>query len=224
MPFSEAGRYLNPVMTSRTRVKICGITRKEDAIKAAELGVDALGFVFYAKSPRNIEIDQAQAIIRALPGFVTTVALFLNPHEDLVKQVLAQTDIDCLQFHGTETATFCESFEKPYIKALGIDGVKDINALCAGYSGARSVLLDSHGAGKAGGTGTTFNWDSIPQGLRSNIILAGGLTPDNVGVAIQQIKPFAVDLSSGVESAAGIKDQILMTRLMNEVKRVDCAQ
>lgn len=211
-------------MTPRTRVKICGITRVDDAIEAANIGVDALGFVFYSKSPRNIELKQAQEIIQALPGFVSSVALFLNPQESLVKQVIAETDIDCLQFHGTESAEFCEQFNRPYIKALGIDGVENIVALCDQYSSSRSVLLDSHGAGKAGGTGATFDWATIPEKLRSQIILAGGLTPDNVAEAIQQVRPYAVDLSSGVEQSAGIKDLKLMARLMNEVKRVDCAQ
>jgi len=199
------------------------MTRSEDALEACRLGVDALGFVFYEKSPRNIEVAQAQQIIRALPGFVSTVALFLNPLESLVTQVLEQTHIDCLQFHGTESAAFCASFNKPYIKALGIDGVDDIGALCAEYASANSLLLDSHGAGKAGGTGIAFEWNSIPAALRSDIILAGGLAPDNVAEAIQLVRPYAVDLSSGVESAPGKKDKTLMARLMSEVKRVDCA-
>jgi len=211
-------------MTSRTRVKICGITRIEDALKASALGVDALGFVFYAKSPRNIGVLQAQDIISQLPGFVTTIGLFLNPQENFVKQVLADTDIDCLQFHGTESVTFCESFGKPYIKALGIADVDDIEALIKQYASAHSVLLDSHKAGKAGGTGEIFDWLSIPENLRNQIILAGGLNADNVAEAIEQVKPYAVDLSSGVEMAPGKKDHELMTRLMSEVKRVDCAQ
>ena len=209
-------------MNPRTRVKICGITRIDDGIKAALLGVDALGFVFYAKSPRNIAIEQAQAICNLLPGFVTTVALFLNPEASLVEQVLEEVNIDLLQFHGTESAEFCESFGKPYIKALGIEGVEDIEALFDQYASARSVLLDSHGAGKAGGSGEVFDWLSIPEKIRSKIILAGGLMPDNVAEAIQQVRPYAVDLSSGVESAPGIKDSKLMARLMSEVKRVDC--
>lgn len=200
------------------------MTRVEDALAAAKLGVDALGFVFYEKSPRNVDIEQAQTIIRTLPGFVTTVALFLNPQENLVKQVVAETDIDCLQFHGTESVAFCESFDKPYIKALGIAGVEDMRVLCEQYASAQNVLLDSHGAGKAGGTGATFDWNTIPETLRQNIILAGGLSPDNVAQAIQQVRPYAVDLSSSVESAPGKKDKRLMTRLMAEVKRVDCAQ
>ncbi|RDH84848.1 MAG: phosphoribosylanthranilate isomerase [endosymbiont of Galathealinum brachiosum] len=209
-------------MHLRTRVKICGITRSEDAIEAARLGVDALGMVFYAKSSRNINSTQAKAICRVLPGFVTPVALFLNPEESLVRQVLAEVDIDCLQFHGNESVEFCESFGKPYIKALGIEGVEDIEALFDQYSSARSVLLDSHGAGEAGGTGESFDWSTIPENLRQKIILAGGLKPDNVADAINQVRPYAVDLSSGVESAPGIKDSDLMMRLMKEVKRVDC--
>jgi len=209
---------LNP----RTRVKICGITRIEDGLEAARLGVDALGFVFYPKSPRNIDTEAAQAICQQLPGFVTTTALFLNPEEKLVRKVLAEVSIDCLQFHGTESVEFCESFGKPYIKALGVEGAEDIGALFEQYASARSVLLDSHATGAAGGTGKTFDWLSIPEKLRQKIILAGGLTPGNVADAIQQVRPYAVDLSSGVESAPGIKDSELMVRLMDEVKRADC--
>ena len=199
------------------------MTRPEDAVQAANLGVDALGLVFYAKSPRNIEVQQAQDICQVLPGFVTTVALFLNPQAGLVNQVLDNVNIDLLQFHGTETAEFCESFNKPYIKALGIQGVDDIEALVEEYASARSVLLDSHGAGKAGGTGETFDWAAIPPKLRRKIVLAGGLTPNNVAEAIEQVRPYGVDLSSGVESAPGIKDKELMMRLMKEIKRIDCA-
>lgn len=209
-------------MNPRTRVKICGITRLEDALEAALLGVDALGFVFYNKSPRNIDTKTARVICQQLPGFVTTIALFLNPEESLVRKVLAEVNIDCLQFHGTESVEFCESFGKPYIKALGVEGVDDIVALFDQYKSARSILLDSHATGKAGGTGQTFDWLSIPEKLRQKIILAGGLKPDNVANAIQQIKPYAVDLSSGVELAPGIKDSTLMVRLMSEIKRADC--
>ena len=212
-------------MQIRTRVKICGITRVEDAIQASQLGVDALGLVFYAKSPRAVDVETAQLICQSLPGFVTSVALFLNPDEALVNQVLENVNIDLLQFHGTESAAFCESFNKPYIKALGvgggIDGVDNISGLMAKYDSARSLLLDSHGAGKAGGTGETFDWLSIPEDQRQKIILAGGLTPDNIAEAIAQVRPYAVDLSSGVESAPGIKDNELMVRLMTEVKRAD---
>lgn len=209
-------------MKLRTRVKICGITRPEDAIAAARLGVDAIGLVFYAKSPRNLDIAQAQAICTALPGFVTTVALFLNPDESLVNEVISKVDVDLIQFHGTEAAAYCESFTRPYIKALGVSGEDDVDELVGSYPSARSLLLDSHVQGAAGGTGETFDWLSIPEQIRQQIILAGGLKPDNVAQAIQQVRPYAIDLSSGVESAPGIKDINLMTRLMQQVRRVDC--
>ena len=213
---------LNAALKPRTRVKICGITRVEDAVIAASLGVDAIGLVFYAKSSRNVSVKQARAICDALPGFVTTVALFLNPDDSLVKQVVSEVGIDLLQFHGTETASFCESFAKPYVKALGVSGENNLVELMGLYASARSVLLDSHVHGAAGGTGETFDWLSIPEQLRQKVILAGGLKPDNVAQAIQQIRPYAVDLSSGVESAPGVKDINLMTSLMQEIKRVDC--
>ncbi len=206
----------------RTRVKICGITCVDDALSAASLGVDALGLVFYAKSPRHVTFDQAQIICDALPAFVSRVALFLNPESSLVNQVLSRANIDCLQFHGTETAEFCESFSKPYIKALGIAGINDVDASIDQYSSAGSVLLDSHRAGEAGGSGEVFDWTSISQANRHKIILAGGLNPNNIADAIKQVRPYAVDLSSGVEMSPGKKDSQLMVRLMNEVKRVDC--
>lgn len=209
-------------LNSRTRVKICGITRPEDAINAAQLGVDAIGMVFYSKSPRNIDVARARAICDALPGFVTTVALFLNPEQSMVNRVISDVGVDLLQFHGTESASFCESFDRPYIKALGISGEDNIVEQVKSYSTARSVLLDSHVKGAAGGTGETFDWLSVPEELRQQIILAGGLNPENVAQAIEQVRPYAVDLSSGVESAPGIKDINLMTRLMQQVKRVDC--
>lgn len=208
----------------RTRIKICGMTRVEDALAAAQLGVDAVGLVFYEKSPRHVSIEQAQQICQALPGFVTTVALFLNPDESLVKQVLAKVSIDLLQFHGKESVDFCESFQRPYIKALGVSGVDDLQALCQPYVSARGILLDSHGQGDAGGTGETFDWSKIPPSLRQRIILAGGLKPDNVAAAIEQIQPYGVDLSSGVETAPGIKDSELMRHLVEQVKQVDCRQ
>ena len=178
--------------------------------------------VFYSKSPRNIDVAQARAICDALPGFVTTVALFLNPEQSMVNRVISDVGVDLLQFHGTESASFCESFDRPYIKALGISGEDNIVEQVKSYSTARSVLLDSHVKGAAGGTGETFDWLSVPEELRQQIILAGGLNPENVAQAIEQVRPYAVDLSSGVESAPGIKDINLMTRLMQQVKRVDC--
>ena len=209
-------------MNPRTRVKICGITRPEDAVEAARLGVDAIGLVFYEKSPRYLSIEQAQAVCRVLPGFVTVVSLFLNPEPRLVVVVLASVPVDLLQFHGTENGDFCRSFHRPYIKALGMAGVDELEQQAKQYSGARAVLLDSHESGAAGGTGKIFDWNSIPPKFRQSIILAGGLNPQNVAEAIVAVRPYAVDLSSGVEAAPGIKDASLMAQLMKEVKRVDC--
>jgi len=208
----------------RTRVKICGISRPEDGEEAARLGVDAIGLVFYEKSPRNVSLLQARQICDALPGFVTVVSLFMNPETDQVNRVLEACPIDLIQFHGKESADFCESFSRPYIKALGMAGTGDLEQVTEEYSQARSLLLDSHATGAAGGTGHTFDWESIPEDLRQNIILAGGLNPGNVAEAIRKVRPYAVDLSSGVESSAGIKDAALMAQLMNEVKRIDCEQ
>lgn len=209
-------------MNPRTRVKICGITRPEDAVEAARLGVDAIGLVFYEKSPRHLSIEQAQAVCQVLPGFVTVVSLFLNPQAGLVKDVLASVAVDLLQFHGNETGDFCRSFNRPYIKALGMADDQGLEQRAKEYSDARAVLLDSHASGAAGGTGKIFDWNSIPRQFQQSIILAGGLNPQNVAEAIVAVRPYAVDLSSGVEAAPGIKDASLMAQLMKEVKRVDC--
>ena len=209
-------------MNLRTRVKICGITRPDDAVEAARLGVDAIGLVFYENSPRHLSIEQAQRLCQAVPGFVTVVALFLNPERRLVQDVLASVAVDLLQFHGNETGDFCRSFKRPYIKALGMADDHDLEQRIKHYSDARAVLLDSHQTGAAGGTGESFDWASIPQSFAQSMILAGGLNPQNVAEAITRVRPYAVDLSSGVETAPGIKDADLMAQLMNEVKRVDC--
>ena len=211
-------------MSHRTRVKICGITRPEDGLAAARSGADAIGLVFYEKSPRVIDVQQAQQICHRLPAFVTVVSLFMNPEKSLVDEVLEKCPIDLLQFHGTEPAEFCRSFAKPYIKALGMAGDTPLQQLAEPYGDARGILLDSHQLGAAGGTGETFDWNKIPPAYRESIILAGGLNPDNVAAAVQRVRPYAVDLSSGVEQAPGIKDSDLILRLMNEIKRIDCEQ
>ena len=209
-------------MNPRTRVKICGMTRSEDALTAARLGVDAIGLVFYAKSPRNVSLQQAHQICTALPAFVSKVALFLDADTLQVTQVLDALDIDLIQFHGNESAEFCASFKRPYIKALGMAGRHDLTEQADIYRDASGLLLDSHVMGAAGGTGEAFDWKTIPESLRHSIILAGGLKADNVAEAIRKVRPYAVDLSSGVETAPGIKDATLMAQLINEVKRVDC--
>lgn len=212
------------LLSHRTRVKICGITRPEDGVKAALLGVDAIGLVFYEKSPRNVSLEQAKLICDALPGFVSVVSLFMNPLAEQVQQVLDSCPIDLIQFHGTENEDFCQSFNRPYIKALGMADDNGLDEMMQRYASSKGLLLDSHGTGAAGGTGETFDWEGIPQEYRQQIILAGGLKPANVADAIKQVRPYAVDLSSGVESAPGVKDAAMMAQLMNEVKRVDCEQ
>jgi len=209
-------------MSYRTRVKICGITRVEDALAVSRHGVDAIGLVFYVKSPRNIDIKQAQTICQSLPAFVTVVALFKDADAEFIHNVLDNVPIDLLQFHGTETEDFCRQFTKPYIKAVGVAGQENIQAFAAQYPTARGLLLDSHAIGEDGGSGHVFDWGMIPQSIQNQITLAGGLKADNVASAIEQVRPFAVDISSGVESSGGIKDEALIKAFMNEVKRVDC--
>jgi len=193
----------------RTRIKICGMTRPEDALAAAEAGADALGFVFYPPSPRHIEIDQAWSIIDVLPAFVTTTALFVNPEPGLVKTVIQRLKIDLLQFHGDEPAEFCEQFERPYIKAVRMQSNTDLADLSQHYASAQALLLDTYVKGVPGGTGEAFNWDWVAPSKRDDtclpIILAGGLTAENVGKAVQTVQPWAVDVSGGVEAEPGKK-------------------
>ena len=204
----------------RTRVKICGITRPEDARAAAELGADAIGLVFYAPSPRVVTIEQAQAICAALPPFVTRVGLFVNALRDEIQQVLKAVPLDLLQFHGDETATECEGFERPYIKALRMAADRDVMSEMKAFSSATGILLDSYQVGVPGGTGQTFDWSRVPVQAAQPIILAGGLTPANVAMAIEQVRPYAVDVSGGVEAAKGIKDRNKMKAFLNEVQHV----
>ena len=205
----------------RTRVKICGITRLEDAIYAAECGVDSLGFVFYSPSPRNIDKEQAAQIIAKVPAFVTTTALFVNADRTEIDSIISTTRIDLLQFHGDEDPRFCESFNRPYIKALRVREGMDILSEARAYKTARAILLDAYVKGVPGGTGSSFDWHLIPQSLGSRLVLAGGLDDQNVGEAIQQTQAFAVDVSGGVEAAKGIKDAEKIRRFINEVNRVN---
>lgn len=192
----------------RTRVKICGITRIEDALEAIKAGADALGFVFYKPSPRYITPERAADIIRQLPPFVTTVALFVNEPEEDIYRILSTTQCDLLQFHGDESPDFCASFNRPWIKALRVKDAKTLSEQLLQYTGARALLLDSYRAGVPGGTGETFNWELIPSHPPCPIILAGGLTPDNISTAVQQLQPYGVDVSGGVEAQKGIKDPV----------------
>lgn len=203
-----------------TRAKICGITTVEDALHAAECGADALGFVFYPPSPRNIAAEIAADIIQQLPAFVTTVGLFVDAEPEFVRSVQSAVPLDLLQFHGDESEQECQSYETPYIKAIRMKEGIDLAALCDKYRSSRGILLDAYVAGKAGGTGEVFDWNRIPQQLEKPIILAGGLTPSNVQLAIQSVAPWAVDVSGGVEQAKGKKDPALVSAFMKGVHSV----
>ncbi|WP_151704668.1 phosphoribosylanthranilate isomerase [Nitrincola alkalilacustris] len=205
----------------RTRIKICGITRLEDARAAMDAGADALGFVFYPPSPRYIAPEQAAEIIAALPPFVTMTGLFVDASAAEVQRTIDLTRIDLLQFHGNESPAFCDSFARAWIKALRVAPGMDLTAMVDQYAAARAVLLDTYVSGVPGGTGSVFDWSVIPEALRPGIILAGGLDADNVAAAIQQIRPWAVDVSGGVEARKGIKDIHEIKRFVNEVKSVN---
>ncbi|GLO39886.1 MULTISPECIES: phosphoribosylanthranilate isomerase [Pseudomonas] len=204
---------------SNVRSKICGITRIEDALAAAEAGADAIGFVFYAKSPRAVDVRQARAIIAELPPFVTTVGLFVNASRCELNEILEVVPLDLLQFHGDETPQDCEGYHRPWIKALRVRPGDDLEAACQLYAGARGILLDTYVPGVPGGTGEAFDWSLVPARLSKPIILAGGLSADNVGQAIAQVRPYAVDVSGGVEQAKGIKDAAKIEAFMRAVKQ-----
>lgn len=203
----------------RTRVKICGITRVEDAREAARLGADAIGLVFYPSSPRNVSIEQAQVIARALPPFVSRVGLFVDPEPEQVQQVLDNVDIDLLQFHGSEAADQCSQFGKPYMKAIRMAPELDLAAAIDNFRQSSAILLDAWSDKVAGGSGETFDWTRVPSTVEVPVVLAGGLNPGNVGAAIQAVRPYAVDVSSGVEQEKGIKDAAKMAAFINEVNK-----
>lgn len=208
-------------MTSRTRIKICGLTRLDQALYCAEQGADSIGLVFHPPSPRLIEIDTAVKIRQALPPFVTVTALFLDEEEDWMAEVVGAVRPDCLQFHGVESKSICEQFNLPYIKSIPMGSIVDSTAYAAQYAGAQGFLMDSNVAGRMGGSGDTFDWSNIPACFDFPLILAGGLTPDNVAEAIIQVRPWAVDVSSGVETAPGIKDKTRISRFFQEVRQAD---
>lgn len=189
----------------KIRIKMCGMMRSEDALFAAEIGVDAIGFIFYEKSPRYISPEKAKEIIKNLPPFVTTVGVFMNNPEK-VKEVLNSVPLDVLQFHGNETPEECCQFKKPYIKSVNMLSSPDLFQICDLYHEAQGILLDTIKPEIGGGTGEAFDWRQIPAHLPKPIILAGGLNSQNVGVAIEMVQPYAVDVASGVEISKGIKD------------------
>ena len=200
------------------RSKICGITRVEDALVAAEAGADAIGLVFYGKSPRAVSVQQARAIVAALPPFVTTVGLFVNASRCELNEILDAVPLDALQFHGDEQPADCEGFHRRWYKALRVKAGDDIRAQAARYVGASAILLDTFVAGVPGGTGEIFDWSLIPADLPKPLILAGGLTPGNVHQAIAEVRPFAVDVSGGVELSKGIKDAASVHEFVRQVR------
>lgn len=204
-----------------TRVKICGITRVEDALAAAHSGADAIGLVFYQHSPRHVGIELAAQLADALPPFVSVVGLFVDAEAALVREVLARVPVDLLQFHGDETPEYCAQFGKPYLKAIRVRAGVDLLQCASDFRGARGLLLDAHVEGIPGGTGRAFDWALIPKRLPLPVILSGGLDAENVAAAIRQVRPYAVDVSSGVEAGKGIKDAAKIARFMQEVKRTD---
>ncbi|PID46425.1 MAG: phosphoribosylanthranilate isomerase [Proteobacteria bacterium] len=203
------------------RVKICGITSTTDALNACAAGVDALGFVFYPNSSRYVTPEQAADICAALPPFVTTVGLFMDADSAQVENTLSVVSLDLLQFHGQETPEFCRSFHRPYIKAVGMDGLQNFTEYADQFPDTLAILVDSHALGKAGGTGERFDWRSLPKHYAKPIILAGGLTPENVAEACRETDVYALDLSSGVEASPGIKSKAKIDALMREVKHAE---
>jgi len=210
-----------------TRIKICGITRVEDALVAARSGADAIGLVFYERSPRHVSLARATQLAAALPPFIAVVGLFVNADAAFVREVLDSVPLDVLQFHGDESPEFCGQFGKPYLKAIRVKEGVDLLQCASDFCDAQGLLLDAHVEGIPGGTGATFDWTLIPEKLPLPVILSGGLDVENVAAAIKQVRPYAVDVSSGVEASKGIntlkgiKDAAKIAAFINEVKRID---
>jgi phosphoribosylanthranilate isomerase len=204
----------------RTRVKICGITREQDLDAAVLAGADALGFVFYPRSPRFVDIAKAANLVRRVPPFVTRVGLFVNPEPAFVRDTLAAVPIDLIQFQGDEDPAFCEQFGRPYLKVARMRPELDLVEFARAYPSARGLLLDAYVEGY-GGAGQVFDWSLVPKSLPLPVVLAGGLTAANVGTAIRELRPWGVDVSSGVEAAKGIKDAVKIAAFIAAVKNAD---
>ena len=208
----------------RTRVKICGITRPEHARAAAGAGADAIGLMFYEPSPRYVTPIRAREVCAALPPLVSVVGVFVNPEPRDIEAVVEDVPFDLIQFHGEESPELCARAGKPYVKAVRVRTRDDIVEAEARYSDARALLLDAHHDTLWGGTGSRFDWDLVPDDVRRPVVLAGGLTPENVAAAIRRVRPFAVDVSGGVESAPGEKDARSMERFMKEVASAESGE
>ncbi|MCE8025866.1 MULTISPECIES: phosphoribosylanthranilate isomerase [Halomonadaceae] len=209
----------NLVLPARTRIKFCGLSREQDVADAVAVGADALGFVLWPGSKRCVDEARLAALSARVPAFVTRVGLFVDQQPELIARCAEHLDL--LQFHGDETPAFCAGFGRPWIKALRMRDDLDLHAAAEAYAGAQALLLDAYRPGVPGGTGETFDWSRIPANLAKPVILAGGLGPDNVAQAIELVRPFAVDVSGGVEAAPGRKDSGLLAAFAAAVAQVD---
>lgn len=205
----------------RVRIKYCGITNVEDALAAIDLGVDALGFVFHPPSPRYVQPERVRAIIAELPPLVCKVGLFVNHEPHAVREIVAMTGIDLVQYHGDETPAACAAAPRAWIKAVRVRAETDLVACAREYTGAAALLVDSWDAQVYGGSGRTFDWSLLPDAFARPLILAGGLTPANVADAIRRVRPYAVDVSGGIEASKGRKDREKMHRFVTEVRQVE---
>lgn len=201
----------------RVRVKICGITRIDDASSAVENGADAIGLVFYGQSPRNVSITQAREIAKNIPAFVSVVGLFVNADSSFINEVISTVKLDLLQFHGDEAPEECTRYDLPFIKAIRVKNDTNLVQCAIEFSAAKALLLDAYTESAFGGTGHVFDWNLIPKQMTKPVILAGGLNVDNVALAIQQVSPYAVDVSGGVEASKGIKDAEKIAAFMHQV-------
>lgn len=206
---------------TRTRIKICGLREAQHALLAAREGADAIGLVFWGPSPRYVTPEQAAAVAAALPPYVSAVGLFVNSPADEVRATLERVPLDLLQFQGDEPPEFCAAFGRPYVRAVRMEEGTDLLEYARRFSGAKALLLDAHAPGVPGGTGRTFDWNVIPRDLPVPLILSGGLDADNVGRAIREVRPWAVDVSSGVESSRGVKDPAKIVAFIRSVRRED---
>ena len=203
---------------TQSRVKICGLRHADDAVFAAQAGADAIGLVFYAPSPRAVDITTAAEIACALPPFVSCVGLFVDATAAEIDQILSQVPLSLLQFHGQESPEFCEQFQLPWIKAIRMRASINLHQQRQNFSRAQGLLLDAYKPGVPGGTGDQFDWHRIPTDIAKDVVLAGGIHVDNVQQAIQQVKPWAVDVSGGVESHKGVKDRAKIAAFMDQAK------
>lgn len=208
----------------RTRIKICGLRDPEHARIAAREGADAVGLVFYEKSPRYVQIEEARRVAAALPPYVMAVGLFVNAEPSVVRSALSSVPLDLLQFQGDEAPDFCASFGRPFVRAVRMEKGTDLVEYARRFSAAKALLLDAHVAGERGGTGQGFDWKMIPRDFPMPIILSGGLTGESVGRAIREVRPWAVDVSSGVESSRGVKDPAKIVEFIRSVRREDARQ